>query len=68
MFDLKIVGGTIVDGTGADRFVGDIGIRDGKIIAVKRGGGLEGDAAEIIDATGYVVAPGFVDIHTHYDG
>lgn len=68
MFDLKIVGGTIVDGTGADRFIGDIGIRDGKIIAVKRGGGLEGDAAEIIDATGYVVAPGFVDIHTHYDG
>jgi N-acyl-D-aspartate/D-glutamate deacylase len=68
MFDLKIVGGTIVDGTGADRFTGDIGVRDGKIVAVKRGGGLEGEAAETIDATGKVVAPGFVDVHTHYDG
>jgi N-acyl-D-amino-acid deacylase len=68
MFDLKITGGTIVDGTGADRFVGDIGIKDGTIIAVRRGGGLEGEAAETIDATGMVVAPGFVDIHTHYDG
>ena len=68
MYDLKITGGTIVDGTGADRFVGDIGVKDGRIVAVKRGGGLEGDAAETIDATGRVVAPGFVDIHTHYDG
>jgi N-acyl-D-amino-acid deacylase len=68
MFDLKITGGTIVDGTGADRFVGDIGIKDGTIIAVRRGGGLEGEATETIDATGMVVAPGFVDIHTHYDG
>src|SRR3954447_27071651 len=68
MFDLKIVGGTVVDGTGADRFTGDIGVQDGKIVAVKRGGGLEGEAAETIDATGKVVAPGFVDIHTHYDG
>ena len=68
MFDLKIIGGTIVDGTGADRFVGDIGITDGRIVAVQRGGGLVGDARETIDATGLVVAPGFVDIHTHYDG
>ncbi|MCD9623652.1 N-acyl-D-amino-acid deacylase family protein [Rhabdothermincola salaria] len=68
MYDLKITGGTIVDGTGADRFVGDIGVKDGRIVAVTRGGGLEGDAAETIDATGKVVAPGFVDIHTHYDG
>jgi len=68
MFDLKIINGTIVDGTGADRFMGDIGITDGVIVAVRRGGGLEGDAAETIDATGMVVAPGFVDIHTHYDG
>ena len=68
MFDLKIINGTIVDGTGADRFVGDIGIRDGVIVAVRRGGGLEGEAAETVDATGLVVTPGFVDIHTHYDG
>jgi N-acyl-D-amino-acid deacylase len=68
MYDLKITGGTIVDGTGADRFVGDLAVKDGRIVAVKRGGGLEGEAAQTIDATGKVVAPGFVDIHTHYDG
>ncbi|KUI41518.1 amidohydrolase [Mycobacterium sp. IS-1590] len=72
MFDLKITGGTVVDGTGADRFTADIGIRDGKIVEVRRRGpgdtALEGEAAETIDATGKVVAPGFVDIHTHYDG
>jgi N-acyl-D-amino-acid deacylase len=56
MFDLKITGGTIVDGTGADRFVGDIGIKDGTIIAVRRGGGLEGEATETIDATGTTTA------------
>jgi len=68
MFDLKIVGGTIVDGSGSDRFIGDIGVKDGVIVAVRRGGGLEGEAAEVIDATGMIVTPGFVDIHTHYDG
>src|SRR4051794_21261154 len=68
MFDLKLVNGTIVDGTGRPRFVGDIGITDGVIVAVQEGGGLEGDAREVIDATGRIVAPGFVDIHTHYDG
>src|SRR6478735_11015494 len=67
MFDLKITGGTIVDGTGADRFVGDVGITDGKIVAVSRCP-LEGDATETIDATGRIVTPGFVDIHSHYDG
>jgi N-acyl-D-aspartate/D-glutamate deacylase len=68
MYDLKITGGTIVDGTGAERFVGDVAVKDGRIVAVKRGGGLEGEAAETIDASGRIVAPGFVDIHTHYDG
>lgn len=62
--DLVINGGTIVDGTGADRFTGDIGIDDGRITAV--GGRLEGDRT--IDADGAVVAPGWVDVHTHYDG
>jgi N-acyl-D-amino-acid deacylase len=66
MFDLKITGGTIVDGTGADRFVGDVAIADGIIVAV--GPDLVGEATETIDATGLLVTPGFVDIHTHYDG
>lgn len=72
MFDLKITGGTVVDGTGADRFIADVAIKDGKIVEVHRRGAddpaLAGDAAESIDATGKIVAPGFVDIHTHYDG
>src|SRR6516162_5537803 len=76
MFDLKIIGGTVVDGTGAERYRADIGIKDGKIAdVVRRGAGDPAEAglapaaaAETIDATGKVVAPGFVDIHTHYDG
>ncbi|EHI11224.1 D-amino acid aminohydrolase [Mycolicibacterium thermoresistibile ATCC 19527] len=72
VFDLKITGGTVVDGTGADRFLGDIGIAGGTIVEVRRRGPgdppLEGAAAETLDATGTIVAPGFVDIHTHYDG
>lgn len=72
MFDLLITGGTVVDGTGADRFTADVGIKDGRIVEVRRRGAhdltLQADAAETIDATGKIVAPGFVDIHTHYDG
>ena len=66
MFDLLIRGGTIVDGTGRGRFVGDIAVENGLIVAVAPH--LEGDAAEVFDATGLLVTPGFVDIHTHYDG
>ena len=64
-FDLIIRGGTIVDGTGADRFTGDVAVKDGVIAAI---GQIDGDAAREIDASGKIVAPGFVDIHTHYDG
>ena len=68
MFDLKVTAGTIVDGTGSDPFVGDVAITDGVIVAVRPGGGLDGEAVETIDATGLLVTPGFVDVHTHYDG
>jgi N-acyl-D-amino-acid deacylase len=64
-YDLIIRNGTIVDGTGAPRFTGDVAVKDGLIAAV---GTVHGDAAEEIDAAGKVVAPGWVDIHTHYDG
>lgn len=63
-YDLKIVGGTIVDGTGAPGYRGDVGIRQGRIEDL---GAAPGDALSTIDASGKVVCPGFVDIHTHYD-
>jgi N-acyl-D-aspartate/D-glutamate deacylase len=64
-FDLIIRDGTIVDGTGAPAFVGDIAVRDGVIVAV---GIAEGTAGDEIDASGLTVTPGFIDLHTHYDG
>ena len=63
-YDLKIVNAVIVDGSGAPSFNGSIGIRDGLLTAV---GEAPGDAEQTIDAQGHIVAPGFVDIHTHYD-
>lgn len=67
-FDYIIKGGTIVDGLRTPRFVGDVGIKDGKVAAVTGGGGLSMKTAdEIIDADGLIVAPGFVDLHTHFD-
>lgn len=65
MHDLIIRGGTIVDGTGAAKYVGDIAIDNGKITAV---GAVSGKAREVMDASGLLVTPGWVDIHTHYDG
>jgi N-acyl-D-aspartate/D-glutamate deacylase len=64
MYDLKISGGTIVDGTGAARVAGDVGIKDGKVVAL---GAAPEEAARTLDASGRIVSPGFVDIHTHYD-
>jgi N-acyl-D-aspartate/D-glutamate deacylase len=68
MLDLKITGGTIVDGTGAARVEGDVAVADGRVTSVEAPGTLaDVEAATTIDASGRVVAPGFVDIHTHYD-
>jgi N-acyl-D-aspartate/D-glutamate deacylase len=65
-YDLKIVGGMVVDGTGSAPYRADVGIRDGVIVEV---GSLGGDAAaRTIDAEGAMVTPGFVDLHCHYDG
>ncbi len=62
--DIAIRNGLIVDGSGGEPYSGDIAIADGKIVAV---GSYDGDAAQEIDAGGQVIAPGFIDIHTHYD-
>jgi N-acyl-D-aspartate/D-glutamate deacylase len=64
-YDVIIKGGTIVDGTRTPRYVSDIAIKDGKVAQI---GGLKGKTADrILDAAGRIVAPGFVDLHTHYD-
>ncbi|MDT5100186.1 MAG: N-acyl-D-amino-acid deacylase [Mycobacterium sp.] len=64
-YELIVRNGTIVDGLGGEPFTGDVAIADGVIAAV---GDVEGQAAKEIDATGLLVTPGFVDLHTHYDG
>jgi N-acyl-D-aspartate/D-glutamate deacylase len=64
-FDIQIKGGTIVDGTRVPRYHGDLWIKDGKIAQI--GGRAPGFAKKTINADGLIVAPGFVDLHTHYD-
>ena len=63
--DLVIRGGTVVDGTGREPFEADVAVKDGRIAAV---GDVPGRGREEIDARGLLVTPGFVDVHTHYDG
>ncbi len=65
MYDLIIRGGTIVDGTGHKRYVGDVAVNDDRIVKI---GKISETGKEEIDATGKLVAPGWVDVHTHYDG
>src|SRR5215475_4454727 len=65
MHDLVIRNGSIVDGTGRSKFVGDVAVTGGKITAV---GEVSGQGRREIDAEEQLVTPGFVDIHTHYDG
>lgn len=64
MLDVLIRGATLVDGTGAPARTADVGLRDGLVVVV---GSTDEDAAEVIDAVGLVLCPGFIDPHTHYD-
>ena len=65
-FDILIRGGTVVDGTRVPRFKADVGIKDGRVAQI--GGPMSpADADQVLDADGLIVAPGFVDLHTHYD-
>ncbi|MEM7359611.1 MAG: amidohydrolase family protein [Pseudomonadota bacterium] len=65
MFDLKIINGRVLDGTGAETQNVNIAIKDGLIAEI---GDCEGEATRVVDAAGALVTPGFVDVHTHYDG
>ena len=65
MYDLKIIGGLIFDGKGTKPFKANIAIKDGIIIEV---GECKLDSKEIINANDYIITPGFIDLHTHYDG
>ncbi|MGW8800001.1 N-acyl-D-amino-acid deacylase family protein [Streptomyces sp. NPDC055775] len=67
MLDHLIRGATVVDGTGAPSYVADLGVRDGRIAVIAEPGTLTEEAVTSEDATGLVLAPGFVDPHTHYD-
>ncbi len=64
-YDLKITGGTIIDGSGRAGYAGDVAVVDGRIVEVGR---CDGSARRTIEADGALVTPGYTDIHTHYDG
>ena len=63
-YNVLIQNGTVIDGTGAPQFKADVAVADGQIVAV---GEVNEKADRIIDASGLIVAPGFIDPHTHYD-
>ena len=64
-YDLVVRGGTVADGTGSGLRESDVAVKDGRIVAI---GKVKASGDEEIDAKGLLVTPGFVDIHTHYDG
>jgi N-acyl-D-aspartate/D-glutamate deacylase len=68
VLDHLIAGGTVVDGTGDPAFAADVGLRDGRVVAIGPRGTVDEPAAQTFDADGLIVSPGFVDPHTHYDG
>jgi len=65
MYDKKIINGLVFDGSGQDGIKANIAVKDGIIVEI---GACEGEARETVDASGSIVTPGFVDLHTHYDG
>ncbi|MEW6547133.1 MAG: D-aminoacylase [Bacillota bacterium] len=67
MLDILIKGAWVVDGTGSRAYRGAIGVKDGRIVLIRRGGVDEGEARRVIDADGLVCSPGFIDLHSHSD-